>query len=103
MGGFPPPVENLFIPPPRKILPSRLPPPSFYPPPPKGWNHQKHSSLGFFHVVKKSPSGGIFTPPLTAIWKTLYWGDDTPLQTMDDPLKQWPTGRKRGEEGNTKN
>ena len=102
MGGFPPPVENLFIPPPRKILPSRLPPPSFYPPP-KGWNHQKHSSLGFFHVVKKSPSGGIFTPPLTAIWKTLYWGDDTPLQTMDDPLKQWPTGRKRGEERNTKN
>ena len=54
-------------------------------------------------MVKKSPSGGIFTPPLTAIWKTLYWGDDTPLQTMDDPLKQWPTVRKRGEEGNTKN
>ena len=49
----------------------------------KGSNCQNHSSLGSHHLVNNltskiskfsPPSGGIYPPPLTAIWKTLGGG-----------------------------
>ena len=46
----------------------------------KGLSRQNHSSSGFFHLMKKSPSkisdspqlGRTYTPPFIATWKTLH-------------------------------